>query len=599
MNLQQLANKQEKFYLNDATRQLPYRSTLLWRLYHALAICDQEVLAALRADLGKPEFEPATSEIALVEQEIRNAIPPYGSTHKLRLFFLNFLSLPSKAMALVRQLAMLAIISLLLLPSIARGEQPVYRGRDLFRDLAEKRAGIPVMSRATQIMVQKATSLRVTKKATDVYEFANGIIQDVDLSEMLTTEWAATQPDKWRTLSIHGENHGNHFVVDYKKGPIDGLIPPSLSDFGVAFSIRKDQLKVPQDEDGYGIMLRSKLNLGELSHRTFLRFLSGMLRIMSPENLPKLPAPAARSTLDERGLADARATLPGVMALLDRYSAIQAGMQLKTFGKDPRLYNAFATKVVGKLERLADDYPHLGEFLQTITALVDLTIHLRFMAPNGMKLVAISLDSNTRSITIEGINQGGKFVPVDAAGSPHPEASVDPETITVWDDLLSVDARGSVLGLRFKETGVIIAGHFRDGVIAKFGTKITKIPPPSIEGRALGIFPVWAINLTIPGSIEEYARSFTQGMLVGSQGKGTYGAATIDTTKPGQTMLDSESSTELVDNFFINFGMRIAQKYLWPDKAVMVDAWDLTQAMVAALAKDMNGLQAAENGVAH
>jgi len=241
----------------------------------------------------------------------------------------------------------------------------------------------------------------------------------------------------------------------------------------------------------------------------------------------------------------------------------------------------------------------VAAFLIAITSLFDLTVHVRVMAPNGMKLAALALDSSSRSLTIQGFNRDGKLVPVDTKGAPHPEAGVDPETITVWDDLVHIDASGSVLGLTFKEEGLTIAGRYRDGPVASLATKFTKLPPPRIEGRALGIFPVWAIDLTIPGSIEEYARSFTQGMMVGSRGKGTYGAVLIDTTRPGQTMLTSEGSTELVDNFFINFGLRVAQKYIWPDKSVVTEAWDLTQVAIAALSKDMARMQAAEAAVSH
>ncbi len=491
------------------------------------------------------------------------------------------------------------VIFTLSLPALAVADRPVYRGADLFRDLAENRTGIPVMAKASRILVQKSQSLKLTKSAIEVYEFADSIIQGVDLSEMLTTPLAVTLPDKWRALSLHGEDHGKNFIVDYHKGTIDHLTPASLADFGFEFRIREDQIKLPQNEDGYGIMLRSKLNMGELSHRTFLRLLSGMLRIMAPENVATLPAVHANETLDGRGLNEAHATIPAVMTLVDRYSTIHPGMQLKTFASDQRPYNSFSTKLVGNFDHLEEDYPHLGAFLENITSLFDLTVQMRFLAPNGMKLVTVAVDSSSRSLTIQGLDRDGRLVPVDAKGLPHPEASVDPEKVTVWDDVIEVDASGSVLGLTFKEQGVTIAGRFRDGPVATIASKFTKIPQPSIEGRALGIFPIWAIDLTIPGSIEEYARSFTQGMMVGSRGKGTYAAGAIDTTKPGQTAVLSEGSTELVDNFFINFGLRVAQKYIWPNKPVVSEAWDLSQVMVAALAKDLAKLQAAEGQVAH
>jgi len=240
------------------------------------------------------------------------------------------------------------------IPPTARADRPadlqVYRGVDVFRDLGANHSGVPVMAKATRVLMQKAQALKVTKSAVEVYDFADGIIQGVDLSEMLTTPLAVSLPDQWRALSLHGEDHGKDFIVDYHKGTIDHLTPASFADFGFECRIRKDQLKVPQDEDGYGVMLRSKLNLGDLSHRTLLRLLSAMLRITKSDNLAALPAPSPKPTLDERSLAEARATIPDTMKLIDRYATITPGIQVKTYAGDARPYNVFATKVVGNLE---------------------------------------------------------------------------------------------------------------------------------------------------------------------------------------------------------------------------------------------------------
>ena len=78
MNLPQIISNQEQYFQSGVTRGLAFRRAQLWRLYQALEQCEPEVLAALKSDLGKPEMESVTSEIAVVQQEIRDAISNLG-----------------------------------------------------------------------------------------------------------------------------------------------------------------------------------------------------------------------------------------------------------------------------------------------------------------------------------------------------------------------------------------------------------------------------------------------------------------------------------------------------------------------------------------
>ena len=115
------------------------------------------------------------------------------------------------------------------------------------------------------------------------------------------------------------------------------------------------------------------------------------------------------------------------------------------------------------------------------------------------------------------------------------------------------------------------------------------MPPPKIEGRLLGMLPEWAIDLTIPGTIQGHARTFSEGMLRANRGEGSFLAAKID-TQTTNAKLDVRLGTEIIDNFMLRVGMRIAQSYLWPDPEVIKDAWKLATDGVTALDSDMQRL---------
>lgn len=74
MDFVPLITRQRTFFHTGATRSLEYRRAQLGRLHDALETHEDELMAALQADLRKSEYEAYTSEIGLVLSEIRHAI---------------------------------------------------------------------------------------------------------------------------------------------------------------------------------------------------------------------------------------------------------------------------------------------------------------------------------------------------------------------------------------------------------------------------------------------------------------------------------------------------------------------------------------------
>ncbi len=69
-----LRERQRAFYRTGTTRRAEYREGALRILYSSIKRHEPEILAALRADLGKSEFEAFSNEIGLVYQEISHAL---------------------------------------------------------------------------------------------------------------------------------------------------------------------------------------------------------------------------------------------------------------------------------------------------------------------------------------------------------------------------------------------------------------------------------------------------------------------------------------------------------------------------------------------
>lgn len=73
-DIAELAADQRRFFASGATRPLHYRLTQLRRLKSVMKERERELLDALKADLGKSEFEAYTSEIGFVYEEISHVL---------------------------------------------------------------------------------------------------------------------------------------------------------------------------------------------------------------------------------------------------------------------------------------------------------------------------------------------------------------------------------------------------------------------------------------------------------------------------------------------------------------------------------------------
>ena len=83
-DLDRLVKAQDAFFLSGQTRELKFRRKQLRSLLQNIRQNEAAIVAALHSDLGKPEFEAVTSELAVVYSELSFAIRKVKSWTKAR-----------------------------------------------------------------------------------------------------------------------------------------------------------------------------------------------------------------------------------------------------------------------------------------------------------------------------------------------------------------------------------------------------------------------------------------------------------------------------------------------------------------------------------
>lgn len=461
---------------------------------------------------------------------------------------------------------------------------------DVVRALHPGDTGIATAANYSRTVNSYLHTVTFTPRAHKAYEFAHYFIESVDFDAVLSAPFAKSIPEGYKAFGIKGEgNSGKSYTVDYVAASTDTMAPATFAAFGADLRIREDKNPIPGESRGFGVRGDAKINVGELNHRNVLQATATALRLVSPRNLLALASASTnKSNPDAVLMAETQGILPESMAMLQKYTTVTPGIRMVGAGETE--YSQFDSKVTLSLSTLTRDYPDFGNYLESLASKIQIQGRARYELPNGLRIAEGTLDTKARTVTGTIKTAGGRLIPYDKSGVPHFEAAIAPESTNRLVANLVVEGSATVLGLTFRVSDVTFSTVLQDGPVAEGQFKLVKLPVPKVEGKALGILPTWAVDAFIPGSMEGYAKTFTDGLMQGSRGQGTSGSVTVDTRNANNTAIEAKASSEFVDNFFITFGVRVAQTVLWPNEKVLASGWKLTTDSSDVLSKDLQRL---------
>ena len=498
----------------------------------------------------------------------------------------------------------LGITGVLLMPIAAMTQSRPYRLTEAIHDMSPDQTGVAVATRTVGALADKADTLVITKDAHKAYEFWNSVVSNVDFDRVLDAPIALKLANNASVFTLSGTQTAETYKIDYHKSTFDSVPLHELADFAVQMQVQENKNPATDESAatrGFGISVQGQLDTGEISHRTVSRLFSNLFAVMDPQNLKTLaPIPSPLFTevraADRKAIDEIYASLPLTYQMLDKYVQIVPYYKIKE--QDRRLYTEVSLKVTLLPGNMEQDYPELGHFLLRLFESFEFSGGARYYVQDRC-LGEFTVDSAKQSLVIVFNTAQGAIVPYDARGRMDFGKLYNPATITSSDSVVLGRLYGRVMGLTMTANNITVITTFRDGPQAVTTSKLTQFPPPKITGRALGIFPTWAINAFIPGNLDGYCKMFTRALLLANHGEGTVVRITADTRSPLHNQLSIAASTELLDNFFLNFGLRIVQGYIWPNEDVIADAWRLARKFVRTVSTDCNNLQAATAMLAH
>ena len=473
----------------------------------------------------------------------------------------------------------------------ATTDRQIFRYIDVFRESRADGRGIEILSESWRGIHYLTKNLKFTERADHAYQVTTDAIQTFDFKSIIGSSIATKSNDGASVFLLKGESVNKSFTVDYIRGQLGSDNPRNPFDFAAEIKVREEKKPIPEVDKGYALGTKVRLNIGELSHRELLRSLRGIMVLLEPRNLSQLPTSSNDQTMSPLGrkmAGELALTLPETNSFLEKYNKLKFSPVIEKISAADIEMNRVKIDVRFKIDELADDYPALGDYLHAMLNSANIKVEGHYDLESDLRLFNFKLSSDKKTLALEFVTAAGAVIPTDADGQAHPEAALYVDTIRQHQGKFVLKAGGEALGLNFALNEIQFATHFHDGPVMHSGAKLTKIDPLKVSGRALGIFPLWAIDLSIPGSIDEYASMLTNGMLRGVAGKGTYVSQTVDTQDAKSTKFELETGTMIVDNFFLSFGMRMAQNFIWPSREVLSDIRLLTENLTGKLSNDLD-----------
>lgn len=226
--------------------------------------------------------------------------------------------------------------------------------------------------------------------------------------------------------------------------------------------------------------------------------------------------------------------------------------------------------------RLETRYPDLAEFVRELGPLFQ--GELTFRDAQRRNLLRLQFDTGKLEVAIEGFLCDGRLVPVGHDGQIVLDA---PSAIPGLPVTFTAEGSSTfnVNGIETRVRGLELRSTYLEQPLgADLVTTITRPPVVAVSGSAYGFLPTWAIDVVIPGNIEELTREFLTTACTGNDGRGiTLGLQARQAGPQGAATLRSFGACEVLNSLLVQLAARIANEKLLPSEAARGQLWAVFQ----------------------
>jgi hypothetical protein len=447
------------------------------------------------------------------------------------------------------------------------------------------------------------TGLDVDEGTQEFLSELRGNLGSLDLQGFYET--LPERTGRWRQVRLSGTRRGEAYELRRVPGPTPCRVDPEgplgdrLGDLALELGARP----VGDDLDGnYLAHLSLGFGTGHFGLdriQAYLRALGRLAASCDPNNSERVKdtslRPGAQTRLELlenspklRGedvevvgvLAEA---YPSLFRVLRRTISVEDVLVYAPNGSGD--YQQVRLRARLRPDLLEPTYPEMADYLQAIGPLMRASF--KFADARGRTFLTLTMDTRSLALQLDGFLAGGRLLPVEH-GRVLTAEPLDPPNaprLVVVSGKVESEINGIVTkidGIQLASTVLPLANGY--DVL----TTMRKVPQVSVSGSAFGILPTWAIDVVIPGNMEELTTEFLATACEGNDGQGVLIGFRARHLPGGRATLAGETQLEVLNNALVSLAFRVANMKLLPSDEVRSEIWDLLRELQVAFGDDLH-----------
>jgi hypothetical protein len=462
-----------------------------------------------------------------------------------------------------------------------------YTFGDAFSDITPDGKGRGAVADLVRLMEKADVRYLSDPKTEEFFRYFKASLEKFDFMKIWNGPYLQEQGEGHKGVRLQGCSTGDRYTVKLITDPEASCAEPHMGDYQSRYSLKINEQCVVGGRS-FVVDVQSVRSWGRFSHRSFLRFAEGLLKVIDPDNLARIEAPESgfhpAVTGDARRVVNlAHMDFPRLSALFNRYAGVRSLLTVKSH--NGVRYTHLDFRYGYRSDAIKRDFPVLARSLDATKGLYRIVMTVKNARANpAMRIV---FDSRDDALEISLVTRQGKIVPVDEKGSPLPDEAITPSEISGISYFADIFMEHNVHGLVFTTKAVRVDFGFSDtpaeGI---WRMKLGDVSPTRISGLYYDIIPPWIIDAFIPRNMEGLISDLGKVMLQAEGGQGSTVVFRWDTRDPENVRQHFRATSEFMDNYFMRYGLRVWTKSTVANKNLTAEIQALTSKVLEALKTD-------------
>jgi hypothetical protein len=446
-----------------------------------------------------------------------------------------------------------------------------YTVRDAFEAIGPPGEGLQSGYQMADALGRMLLETELDAQTDAFFDFWQQSLRQFDLQALYRAPYLADTQDGFRAVLFHGRSLPDKYAVRLNcREAIDPDAMAHLGNLGAEFALKQKRSEI-NGQNAFEARIEAQMAMKQFSHGAVAAWIDGMQQVIDPENIARLASPPSEVFAAVEGPArkpvdDYYQFFPAQTRFFDRYVQLKSFLVLES--RDGRTYTRLSLEMSPRLPAFAQDFQHLHAYFKKVKGVVGMSLRLKTL--DGLNITTCEVDTRPLGFFWTFNTRRGKLIPFDDAGEPDFSREFSLTEIDRYRMNAYSSERISLYGVEVNSGEALTRIDYqRLPQGARFDLRVIDIPTPEISGRALGVVPLFLVDVMIPSNIEELARQFVTVLAKGNHGEGSWMQIQWDESRPADAVVRLQAHTELLDNRFVNIALRAWGRRIHPDPATI------------------------------